>query len=43
MLERQQSVVAGMQTRTELYDVLDYYRYEQKLDALFASGRDAEG
>jgi methylisocitrate lyase len=32
----QQSVVALMQTRTELYDVLNYQAYEQKLDALFA-------
>jgi methylisocitrate lyase len=39
----QQAVVAGMQTRTELYDVLDYLSYEQKLDALFASGREVEG
>jgi methylisocitrate lyase len=25
-----------MQTRVELYDVLGYHDYEQKLDALFA-------
>lgn len=31
----QQSVVPIMQTREELYKVLDYYTYEQKLDALF--------
>ncbi|MBI2234571.1 MAG: methylisocitrate lyase [Micavibrio aeruginosavorus] len=31
----QQSVVPYMQTREELYKVLDYYTYEQKLDALF--------
>jgi methylisocitrate lyase len=24
-----------MQTRTELYDVLNYHAYEQKLDQLF--------
>jgi methylisocitrate lyase len=24
-----------MQTRAELYDVLDYHAYEQKLDQLF--------
>ena len=24
-----------MQTRAELYEVLDYHRYEAKLDALF--------
>jgi methylisocitrate lyase len=27
-----------MQTRAELYDVLGYHEYEQKLDALFGSG-----
>ncbi len=32
----QKSVVPMMQTRAELYDFLDYHRYEQKLDALFA-------
>ena len=31
----QQSVTSHMQTRTELYDVLDYLAYEEKLDALF--------
>ena len=39
----QQAVVAAMQSRAELYDVLDYHSYEQKLDALFASGRTDEG
>lgn len=34
----QKQVVDRMQTRAELYDVLDYHAYEQKLDALF--GRD---
>jgi methylisocitrate lyase len=33
----QRSVVDSMQTREELYDVLDYHAYERKLDALFAS------
>lgn len=33
----QQSEIHAMQTRTELYDVLDYHAYEQKLDALFKS------
>ena len=28
-----------MQTRDELYDFLDYHAYEQKLDALFATGK----
>ncbi|MDQ3617728.1 MAG: methylisocitrate lyase [Pseudomonadota bacterium] len=36
----QQSVVPIMQTRAELYDFLDYHRYEQKLDELFASSED---
>lgn len=31
----QSSVVDKMQTRTELYDVLDYLNYEKKLDELF--------
>ncbi len=31
----QQAVVDSMQTRTELYDVLGYRAYEDKLDALF--------
>jgi len=32
----QKAVVDTMQTRDELYDVLDYKSYEDKLDALFA-------
>ncbi|MDQ2694620.1 MAG: methylisocitrate lyase [Pseudomonadota bacterium] len=32
----QKHVVDAMQTRAELYDVLDYHAYERKLDALFA-------
>ena len=32
----QQQVLNSMQTRMELYDFLDYHRYEQKLDELFA-------
>lgn len=32
----QAGVVGTMQTRAELYDVLRYHDYEQKLDALFA-------
>ena len=31
----QQAAVPTMQTRAELYDVLDYHAYEQKLDQLF--------
>ena len=32
----QQSVVDIMQTRADLYDYLDYHKYEQKLDTLFS-------
>lgn len=34
----QKNVVETMQTRAELYDRIDYHRYEQHLDELFASG-----
>jgi methylisocitrate lyase len=34
----QKSVVALMQTRAELYDVLGYNEYEKKLDELFGGG-----
>ncbi|NBR30347.1 MAG: hypothetical protein EBT83_18370, partial [Betaproteobacteria bacterium] len=34
----QQAVVDRMQSRTELYQHLDYHAYETKLDALFAKG-----
>ncbi|MBL0691419.1 MAG: methylisocitrate lyase [SAR324 cluster bacterium] len=34
--QTQKSMVGAMQTREELYDFLDYHRYEKKLDALFA-------
>jgi methylisocitrate lyase len=36
----QQAVLGTMQTRTELYEVLGYHDYEQKLDALFAEGKE---
>lgn len=37
----QRSCVESMQTRAELYDVLNYYDYERKLDELFAqSGKE---
>jgi methylisocitrate lyase len=36
----QRDALAMMQTREELYRFLDYHAYEQKLDALFASGRE---
>ncbi|HET8692091.1 MAG TPA: methylisocitrate lyase [Steroidobacteraceae bacterium] len=35
----QKAVVDRMQTRAELYDVLGYHAYEQKLDALFSRDR----
>ncbi|MET0267797.1 MAG: methylisocitrate lyase [Duganella sp.] len=33
----QQNVLDTMQTRAELYERIDYHRYEQKLDSLFAA------
>ncbi len=36
----QQNVVDTMQTRAELYEFLDYHSYEQKLDSLFAEGKE---
>lgn len=38
----QQSVMSLMQTRVDLYKYLDYHAYEQKLDDLFAKGKDAK-
>lgn len=35
----QKAVVDSMQTRMELYDYLGYHDYEQKLDSLFAEGK----
>ncbi|MGQ0502807.1 MAG: methylisocitrate lyase [Panacagrimonas sp.] len=35
----QKNVVDTMQTRMELYDVIDYHSFERKLDALFAAGK----
>lgn len=35
----QESVVDLMQTRAELYDHLEYHKYEKKLDDLFAQGK----
>ena len=35
----QKAVVDTMQTRKDLYDYLGYHDYEQKLDALFAEGK----
>jgi methylisocitrate lyase len=34
----QKSVLGSMQTREELYSVLDYHAYERKLDELYAQG-----
>ncbi|MFL6592948.1 MAG: methylisocitrate lyase [Luteimonas sp.] len=36
----QKHIIDRLQTRSELYDVLGYYAYEDKLDALFAGGRE---
>lgn len=38
----QKSLLDSMQTREELYDVLDYHAYESRLDALYA-GSNKEG
>ena len=35
----QQAVVDTMQTRAELYDRIDYHRYEDQLDRLFQQGK----
>jgi len=35
----QKSVIDKMQTREQLYDVLNYHHFEQKLDDLFAKGK----
>lgn len=34
----QKAVIGRMQTREEMYEVLDYHEYERKLDELFARG-----
>jgi methylisocitrate lyase len=36
----QRAVVDSMQTRADLYDFLDYYSYEKKLDELFAKEKE---
>lgn len=38
----QRSVIAMMQSREDLYKYLNYYAYEEKLDALFAKDETAE-
>ena len=35
----QKGIVADMQTREELYDIINYHSYEKKLDELFSRGR----
>jgi methylisocitrate lyase len=35
----QRSILGGMQTREELYDIIGYHDYEKKLDELFARSR----
>ncbi len=35
----QEGVLDTMQTRMELYDMLGYHNYEQKMDELFAKGK----
>jgi methylisocitrate lyase len=35
----QKGVIAEMQTREEMYQVIDYHSYEKKLDELFTRGR----
>ena len=35
----QKAVIENMQTRMDLYDYLGYHDYEQKLDSLFAEGK----
>ncbi len=36
----QKNIIDTLQTRAELYDFLGYHAYEDKLDALFADGKD---
>jgi methylisocitrate lyase len=35
----QKGIIGDMQTREELYDVINYHSYEKKLDELFSRGR----
>ncbi len=35
----QKAEIDNMQTRMDLYDYLGYHDYEQKLDSLFAEGK----
>jgi methylisocitrate lyase len=36
----QRNLVGTMQTRMELYDFLNYHSFEEKLDDLFAQGKE---
>jgi methylisocitrate lyase len=36
----QKNVISHMQTRAELYDCLDYFSFEKKLDQLYGSRRE---
>jgi methylisocitrate lyase len=38
----QKNVIGTMQTRAELYEVLGYHAYEEKLDELYAHRNDGE-
>ncbi len=38
----QKSLIDEMQTREALYDFLNYYQYEEKLDELFSEGKENE-
>lgn len=38
--DSQKTLLEKMQTRQELYDVLDYHSFEKKLDELFAQGKE---
>jgi methylisocitrate lyase len=38
----QKQVVDNMQTRAELYEVLNYHEYEEKLDTLFVEENSAK-
>ena len=35
----QKDVLPAMQTREELYEIINYHSYEKKLDDLFSRGR----
>ena len=37
----QRDLITSMQTREEMYDILDYHEYEQKLDRLFSGEEEA--